>query len=788
MFDRRWRKMLRDAWLHKPRTLLAILAMAIGLTAAGALLDTWGLVQQVTATTYLASNPASATLRLDRVDAQLLGQVRALPDIASARARRTAFASTLTGATAKRAELFALDDFSHADIGRLSPEAGSWPPRAGEIVIERSALEFSGATLGESIRVSVGDAPAQTLRVSGIVRDVSLAPGWMENTVYGFVAAETLAQLGAPAGFDELQFRVRDAGADRAAVRRIADRVKGISEELGRRVINIDVPVPGRHIHAAQMDSLMLTQAAFGLLALIVCALLVVNLVAAMLAGQVREIGIMKSLGAGSAQIAGMYLGFALALGVVATALSTPLALLIGREYATMKADMLNFPIGANQVPLWTIALQVAIGCLLPVAAAAFPVARGCRLPVASALRAIGIAVPKAGRNRRMIAIEGIGRPLLLSIGNAFRRRGRLVLTLLALSAGGAVYLSAANLRAGVIASVDRLFVDQHFDFSLRLTGTATTDAVEKLALAVDGIAAAEAWNSLRAAHAFSDGTRGQAFAIVGLPPDSTLLTPTFARGRAPTAQDRNAMVVGTGLLRDEPDLDVGATIKLLIDEQPAEWTVVGVVESGPVPAAYTSRATVAAARGTDRASMLVVRTAARNAALQLDVIQRLRNALDAAGEPVGGSMRVDENRRVVEDHLLMVVQFLGAMSWVMILVGGMGLASTMSLAVLERTREIGVLRAIGARHRDILLLVVVEGVVIAVLAWLIALPLSVPMSVALGDAFGHIMFPVPRTYVPVAIGVATWFGLMTVVALVASLWPALRAARVPTAAALAYE
>jgi len=228
--------------------------------------------------------------------------------------------------------------------------------------------------------------------------------------------------------------------------------------------------------------------------------------------------------------------------------------------------------------------------------------------------------------------------------------------------------------------------------------------------------------------------------------------------------------------------------VPLLIDDQASDWTVVGVVESGPVPAAYTSRATVAAARGTDRASTLVVRTAARGAALQLDAIQRLRNALDAAGDPVGASMRVDENRRVVEDHLLMVVQFLGAMAWVMILVGGMGLASTMSLAVLERTREIGVLRAIGARHRDILLLVVVEGLVIAALAWLIALPLSVPMSVALGDAFGRIMFPVPRTYLPVAAGVVTWFALMFVVALVASLWPALRAARVPTAAALAYE
>jgi putative ABC transport system permease protein len=97
---------------------------------------------------------------------------------------------------------------------------------------------------------------------------------------------------------------------------------------------------------------------------------------------------------------------------------------------------------------------------------------------------------------------------------------------------------------------------------------------------------------------------------------------------------------------------------------------------------------------------------------------------------PVASSQRLSENRRVIEDHLLMVVEFLGVMGWVMIAVGGMGLGSTMSLAVLERTREIGVLRAIGARHRDIVTMLQVEGTVIALLGWLVSIPLSVPMSI----------------------------------------------------------
>jgi len=787
MLDRRWRKMLRDAWLHKARTLLVVAAVAIGLTAAGALLDAWALVQRVTETTYVGSLPPAATLRLDHVGPDLVAAIRALPAVAEVRARRTVMASAQAGATSRRALLYALDDFTRTDIGRLHSETGSWPPRDGEIIIERSSLQFSGAAVGDSLLLGVADSTPRSLPVAGVVRDVGLAPGWMENLVYGFVTPATLAKLGAPADFNEVQFRVRDPNADRRAVRRVAQDVKALAEKQGRRVFNVDVPVPGEHIHAAQMDSLMLTQGAFGLLALLVCALLVVNLVAAMLAGQIREIGIMKSIGAGSAQIAQMYFGFAGALGLLATAVSLPLAIVVGREYARFKVDMLNFPLAGQSIPVWTIALQVAIGVAIPIAAAAFPVMRGCRLPVATALRDIGIADAAATRERRTFGLDGLGRPLLLSIGNAFRKRGRLVLTLLTLVAGGAVYLGAANLRAAVIGSVDELFASQRYDFVLRLAGSATPEKVEAVATAVAGVERAEAWAGARATHAFADDTQGEAFQVVGLPGEPKLMSESVMRGRW-LGSGGNELVVGLRVARDDPELDVGATVTLLIDDKPATWTVVGVVDSGPMAVAYASRQALAALHGQDRAAALVVRTQARNPALQLDVIQRLRGELEQADASVSSSQRVDESRRVIEDHLLMVVQFLGAMSWVMILVGGMGLASTMSLSVMERTREIGVLRAIGARHRDILLLVEVEGLAIALLAWLIALPLSVPMSIALGDAFGRIMFPVPASYVPAFGGVLGWLVLVVIVATLACAWPALRAMRVPPAAALAYE
>lgn len=806
----RWRKPWRDLVLHRARSLLVVLAVALGLVGAGAVLNTWALVQRATELGYRASLPVSATLTLTApLEAAQLARVRARPEIAAARLRRVVGAaaqgSAGGGGPWRNAVLYALDDFEARGIARLRSEAGAWPPPAGAIVVERSSLEFAQAELGAPLALRrAGSDPAATplsLPVAGIVRDVSLAPGWMENVVYGFATADTLARLGAPAGFNELQIRVRDDGAapfDRAAVRRIAAALKAELEHGGARVVNVDVPVPGRHIHAAQMESLLLTQGAFGLLALLVCGFLVVNLVNAMLAGQAREIGVLKTLGARAGQIAALYLAQALALGLLASAVALPLAWWLGRRYAGLKAELLNFDATLYAIPWWAFALQLLVGALLPVVAAAGPVRRACRVSVGAALRDIGIVgAGQALATRRRVALTGFGgvaRPLLLALGNALRRRQRLVLTLLALAGGGAVFLGAANLRGAVRDSVDLMFAAQRHDLTLRLAEPRPGAQLEAAARAVDGIEAAEAWCGKRAALApAGQGLPGDAFTILGVPADSALLRPRALSGRwLDTGDgDARALVVSRSWLKSQdltPERALADGAELLIDGRATRWRIVGTVDTGPQPLVYATRAALDALAGNSLASTVAVRTRLRGAASQLEAVQRLRMALAEAGMPVASSQRLAETRRVVEDHLLMVVEFLGAMAWVMIAVGGMGLASTLSLNVLERGREIGVLRAIGARDGAIALLVGAEGLVIVLLAWLVSLPLAMPISALLCEAFGRVMFAVPLRWMPGAGAALAWLGLMLAIALLACAWPARRALRISAARALAYE
>jgi putative ABC transport system permease protein len=794
MGDRRWLKVARDLWLHKARTMLVVAAIVIGIVGAGAVLNTWSLLRVVTREGFLATNPASATLRVDSVSDAMLARVRALPSVGSASSRRNVVASVLTAGGWKTAMLFSGPELATSDIGKVVNVEGVWPVRDSMLVVENSSVEFSGITMGDSLVLRLGEGPAYTVVANGIARDAGLAPGWMEHIVYAFVTPATLRAIGAPSVPNELRILVSGDRFDRDATRRVAREVKAVVESLGQRVEYVDVPVPGRHIHAGQMDSLLLIQGAFGVLSLLLSGLLVVNLVSAMLTGQTREIGIMKAIGARPRQIAAMYLVLALVLGVVASAVAIPIAALIGGQYAAFSATILNFDVADASIPLWSFAIQLAVGSTLPVVAAFAPVWRGCRIGVNEALRDAGTSAEAPARASVLLRVSGLTRPLLLSLRNAFRRRQRMVLTLLALSTSGAVFLAALNLRASIQRSVAVLYGDvMRFDVAYRLAEPHSADSLEAALVDMQGVAGAEAWNGLRAAVSRSDGMLAASFQITGLSPDTKLVSYPVTQGSwlsaaSTTTGPENTIVVNERLLADEPTLTLGSSVTLVVNGEESVWRIGGVVEAGPTPGAYTTRETVDRIARTTGARALVVSLVGRSVGAQSEANGRIRDRLEERGFHVANAQLMSAGRAALEDHMLMVVGFLLVMAELTIAVGGLGLASTMSLAVLERTREIGVLRAIGASHRAILAMIQIEGLVIALASWALALPLSVPLSALLGTRFGEVMMPVPVRYVPEPSAALVWFLVVVTVSLVASAWPARRAMRVTTAAALAYE
>jgi putative ABC transport system permease protein len=134
------------------------------------------------------------------------------------------------------------------------------------------------------------------------------------------------------------------------------------------------------------------------------------------------------------------------------------------------------------------------------------------------------------------------------------------------------------------------------------------------------------------------------------------------------------------------------------------------------------------------------------------------------------------------------LVSFLLVMAVLISLVGGVGLMGTMSMNVLERTREIGVMRAIGASDGAVLQLVIVEGMLIGVISWVLGALLALPIGMLLANVVGAAILNSPLDFVFSLDGFLVWLAGVLVLSALASLLPAHNAARLAIREVLAYE
>jgi putative ABC transport system permease protein len=265
---------------------------------------------------------------------------------------------------------------------------------------------------------------------------------------------------------------------------------------------------------------------------------------------------------------------------------------------------------------------------------------------------------------------------------------------------------------------------------------------------------------------------------------------PSIARGRWLLPDDENAIVVTTGFLQQRPGLDVGDEVRLDMGKRLATWRIVGLLQSAsPAPFAYANQDYHSRVLGqTGRSAFVAAVTDSQAEADQAAVAGELEERLERSGIRIGLLTTVaTEMREAVAIFDAMLV-LLGVMALLLALVGGLALMGATSLNVIERTREIGVMRAIGAASRTLLTIFMGEAMVVGLLSWLAGLLLALPLSYLLGTAVGVAFMQTPLTWRFSLPGTGIWLVTVVAIAALASFVPAWRASRVSVRESLAYE
>jgi putative ABC transport system permease protein len=802
MLSPRWRKVLRDLSANKTRTILVLLSIAVGVTAIGMVMGSQIIVDQNLPAQYSAASPAAGTIfTLTTFDQEMVEAIAEMPEVSQVEGRRLTTIRFLTPAGEWRTmQLTAVSDYDNITINKLKPESGQYPPPERELLIERASFDPSlglgEVAIGDSLIIEPPDGKQRQITVAGSVHDISQLPAFLNGSGYGYVTFDTLEWLGEPNDFNIIVYTVAENQSDQDHVEEVGKLIQERLEKSGVVVLFVLVFPPGEHPAQNFLDTFSLILGAMGILSLVLGGFLIINTLSAILTQQVRQIGIMKSLGAQTGQITGMYLIMVMMFGVLALFIAIPLGAAGAMGLASLFGGLLNFDIGGFQVFPQVVAVQVVLALVAPLLAALIPIWRGVRVTVREAVSEVGLGKGHFGHSlldrfvlnlRYVIPMQ---RPQQISLRNTFRRKGRLALTLITLSLASAIFMAIFSVRASLQQTLDDALAYFDYDVQIIFDRSYRTERIVREGENLPGVAGVETWGFGTARRIRPDETESDSIIVYAPRPDSNMLNPTLLEGRWLQEGDTNALVVNTDVLRSEEDVGLGSTVTLNVNGRESDWVIVGIVRgilTGPNAFAnfdYYGRVTKEA----DRAQIALIRLEDRTPDKQLEQGQFVEESYRRNGFRVQQMQTIAQFRNILNTIFNIVIVFLLFMAVLLGVVGGLGLMGTMSINVIERTREIGVMRAIGASDGAVLRIVLLEGVIIGLISWLIGGLIAIPASRALANAVGQALLQADPSYTFSVNGAVLWLVIVLFLALFASFLPARSASRLTVREVLSYE
>ncbi len=792
----RWKKIWADFWSNKSRTFVTILTIMVGTFSVGFNANLGAYMLESMDGDYLSANPSEATIYTSPFDDDMVKVAREMPGVNAAEGHRTASAHLIPSKGEPISIQFTgIEDPADLTLNQLKPRYGepSIPAFSDKQVLIDASAASLGYKMGDTLLIELDNGRHRELTLAGYVHDVAGFPYNMAQTINAYVTPSTLEWLGGSRSYTALAVSVSEDQTNAEHVTAIAQSVADRMERAGLSVYFVSVYQPGHHFAWSISQGIFFVLSVLGYMTVLLSGFLIINTITAIMTQQTRQIGIMKSVGGANTQIFGMYLVLVLGFGLAAMLIAIPLSNAAARSVGAGMATYLNFnPLPFKMYPS-AVLQQSIVALLVPLLAALWPVYNSVRITVREAISDYGIGgntrVKDASVSKRALFIP---RPMRLSLRNAFRRKLRLGLTLFSLVLGGAIFIGVYNLWASFDRTIEDIQGYFMADINLSLGRYYRYDEVAPLAESVPGVSSVEGWTEYPGTLISDEESAGTQILFVAPPSTSTLIDPIITAGRWLTTGDENAIVIGNHLLNIFPDLKVGDWLTIKIDGKETKWHIVGFYTiTGNVnpPLLYVNYEYLSQVIGAPgQVYSLRVLTNGHDAVTQKRVNDQLLALFEKRGIQVGSTQLGADFISGQKSQTDILVYFMLLMAVLIAIVGGLGLMGTMSINVLERTREIGVMRAIGASNMDIQGIVIAEGLVIGLISWTISILLSFPITNVLTYGVGMAVLTAPMPAVYGLSGIIAWLIFTVILATIASGLPARRASKLTVRDTLAYE
>ncbi|HMZ07874.1 MAG TPA: ABC transporter permease, partial [Anaerolineales bacterium] len=784
-------------WSNRGRTFLTIITIAVGAFAVGFNSNLGLYMNESMDGDFLSANPSEAEVYAYPLNDETVRMAREVPGVEAVEGY-SAIGGKIVQPDGTLAEVTftSLESPDALTLNTLKPALGETSiPSYGdkEIIIDASAMSL-GYKPGDTILIELDNGKQRELKLAGYMHAVTGFPYNLAQQVTAYVTPDTLEWLGGDtSNYGRLSISVLEKQTDAEHVTEVAQAVADRLERAGATIYFVSVYQPGHHFAYNITQGVFFVLGVLGYLTVLLSGFLIVNTITALMTQHTRQIGIMKATGGSTAQIFGMYLVLILGFGIGSLLIAVPLANAAASAIGGGMAQWLNFYTAPYQGYTVTFVQQIFVAIVVPILAAILPIYNSVRITVREALSDYGLGgnakVKEDSVNRNSVLIP---RPIRISLRNTFRRKTRLGLTLFTLVLGGAVFIAVYNLWASfdkVIEDIQGYFLA---DINIAFDKGYRYDKVANIAKSIPGVESAEGWLEWTGTLEMGENEAGTQIIFVAPPSTSILIDPIITSGRWLQPGDENAIVIGNHLLQIFPNLKIGDWLTIDIDGKKTTWLIVGIYSiTGNVspPLLYANYEYLSKLVGQpEMAYSLRIVTTQHDSATQRRINEQIQTAFEEHGIQISSTQLGADFIRDQKAQTDVLVYFMLVMATLIAIVGGLGLMGTMSINVLERTREIGVMRAVGASNMDIQSIVITEGMVIGILSWAVSIFISIPITNVLCYGVGMAILTAPMPAVYGVTGIIVWLLFTIVLGTLASALPARRASRLTVRDTLAYE
>ena len=731
------KKSWKDLSRRRARTIFTIITVALGVMGIG-----------LFAITPLADGAVQAELSAEQMHnigvrvtdvpltAEQLADLRSLDNVDQMSPQAELLVTLEVGSRRVRALLVGIPDYAGqaVDVVRIT---------SGEVPEGMQVLTDHGNEANAVIALSEGDGitvqgPTGTtgrLIVTGVGKNFIHSAATRGGVAVFYTSLDAIEQISGRNGFTNLGFTLKDTAPDAMArtVEVIRDYLVANTSVVAFDDL-ADVREAGFWEGREIFSQIMSYMAILALMILFVSLFLIANTMNTIVSEQTREIAMMKAIGATRGTVFRSFLTTSALIGLIGAGIGAGLGILVASLVeGTLMKQSFGFDAGFD-VHWPTVGISLAVGVGVVVLASLPALVRTLRVSVVEGLEGHGISADfgRTFLDRGLMRIRGIPRVVQMGIRNASRRKGRSISTILQVAFAVAVVIAMLNGADGLIDMTVRAYDPWAWD----LRATVADDpshplTVEKAALieGIEGVTSAEP--VYRTVAQINDRTvsfYGYVQDTGALDYAATLEQNGQGRWWTPgeaTAAER-VVVIGGALSRFE-DVALGDTVGLMTATGAHEFEVIGIDDALPENGLFAYaplEAVQAILQKGDGVNGFLIRTASGEHE-QIDATsRRISDGLEAMGYQADVTVKYVAAEQNVAQNQALTGMFL-MMSFIVVLIVLIGLMSTLVMNILDRTREIGMLRCIGAQSRDVRRLFASEGLFLAFLGWIVGLPLG---------------------------------------------------------------